>query len=83
MSDSMLAHLARVMRPGAELRFATDIDDYAAWTLARVLRSPDYLWPARRSADWTSPWAGWVQTRYEAKALREGRSPAYLTFIRR
>jgi tRNA (guanine-N7-)-methyltransferase len=83
VSDAMLARLARVMRPGAELRFATDIDDYAAWTLARVLRSPDFLWPARRVADWTSPWAGWVQTRYEAKALREGRSPAYLTFIRR
>jgi tRNA (guanine-N7-)-methyltransferase len=83
VSDAMLARLARVMRPGAELRFATDIDDYAAWTLARVLRSPDFLWPALSFRDWTTPWAGWVQTRYEAKALREGRQPAYLTFIRR
>ncbi|MGO8737502.1 tRNA (guanine(46)-N(7))-methyltransferase TrmB [Rhodoblastus sp.] len=83
VSDAMLARLARVMRPGAELRFATDIDDYAAWTLARVLRSPDFLWPARGVQDWTTPWEGWIQTRYEAKARREGRSAAYLTFIRR
>jgi tRNA (guanine-N7-)-methyltransferase len=83
VSDGMLARLARVMRPGAELRFATDIDDYAAWTLARILRSPDFLWPARSVHDWSAPWEGWVQTRYEAKALRESRPPAYLTFIRR
>jgi tRNA (guanine-N7-)-methyltransferase len=83
VSDAMLARLARVMRPGAELRFATDIDDYAAWTLARVLRSPDFVWPALSVDDWTTPWEGWIQTRYEAKALRDGRSAAYLTFIRR
>jgi len=83
VSDALLARLARVMRPGAELRFATDIDDYAGWTLARVLRSPDFVWPARKAEDWLHPWPGWTSTRYEAKALHEGRHPAYLTFIRR
>jgi tRNA (guanine-N7-)-methyltransferase len=83
VSDSLLARLARVMRPGAELRFATDIDDYAGWTLARILRSPDFSWPAEKAEDWLHPWPGWTSTRYEAKALREGRHPAYLTFIRR
>jgi tRNA (guanine-N7-)-methyltransferase len=71
------------MRPGAELRFATDIDDYAGWTLARILRSPDFLWHARKAEDWLHPWPCWPSTRYEAKALREGRHPVYLTFIRR
>ena len=83
VSDAMLKRLARVMRAGAELRFATDIDDYAGWTLARIFRSPDFFWPARSFRDWLSPWPNWVQTRYEAKALREGRRPVYLTFIRR
>jgi tRNA (guanine-N7-)-methyltransferase len=83
VSDALLARLARVMRPGAELRFATDIDDYAGWTLARILRSPDFMWSAQKAEDWLHPWAGWPSTRYEAKALREGRRPAYLTFIRR
>ena len=70
------------MRPGAELRFATDIDDYAGWVLARALRSPDFAWTARRAEDWRKPWADWPGTRYEAKALRDGRMPSYLTFVR-
>jgi tRNA (guanine-N7-)-methyltransferase len=82
VSDATLAALARVMRPGAELRFATDIDDYAGWTLARVLRSPDFRWTAERADDWRRPWPGWPGTRYEAKAIREGRTPCYLTFAR-
>ena len=83
VSDENLAALARVMRPGAELRFATDIDDYAGWTLARALRSPDFAWEAERPDEWRRPWAGWPGTRYEEKARREGRGSAYLTFRRR
>jgi tRNA (guanine-N7-)-methyltransferase len=83
VSEENLAALARAMGCGAELRFATDIDDYSGWTLARILRSPDFVWPAEQSADWTHPWDGWRETRYEAKANRAGRRAAYLTFVRR
>jgi tRNA (guanine-N7-)-methyltransferase len=82
VSDETLGILARLMRPGAELRFATDIDDYAGWTLARVLRSADFQWIASRADDWRRPWPDWPGTRYEAKAIREGRVPSYLTFRR-
>jgi tRNA (guanine-N7-)-methyltransferase len=82
ISDLTLTRLARAMREGGELRFATDIDDKAGWTLARVLRSPHFSWTPRSAADWREPWAGWSSTRYEAKALREGRRPAYFTFVR-
>jgi tRNA (guanine-N7-)-methyltransferase len=82
LSDLMLTRLARAMRPGAELRFSTDIDDNAGWTLARVLRSPHFSWTPRSAAEWRNPWEGWSGTRYEAKALREGRRPAYFTFVR-
>jgi tRNA (guanine-N7-)-methyltransferase len=71
------------MRSGAELRFATDIDDYAGWTLARILRSPDFIWPAEQSTGWMEAWDGWGETRYEGKAKRAGRNLVYLTFIRR
>jgi tRNA (guanine-N7-)-methyltransferase len=83
ISDQRLAALARVMQPGAELRFATDIDDYAGWTLARILRSPQFLWAAEQKASWMTPWASWRETRYEAKAKRAEGRPIYLTFIRR
>jgi tRNA (guanine-N7-)-methyltransferase len=82
VSEETLTRLARIMREGAELRFATDVDDYAAWTLARVLGSPDFTWRALAARDWQEPWEEWPGTRYEAKAKAEGRRPAYLTFAR-
>ena len=82
IADEMIAELARVARPGAELRFATDIDDYAGWTLRRFLASPAFRWTARTADDWRIPWEGWSPTRYEAKARSAGRISAYLTFVR-
>jgi tRNA (guanine-N7-)-methyltransferase len=82
VSDENLESLARVMLLGAELRFATDIDDYSGWALARVLRSGAFRWAAERPDDWRRPWPDWPSTRYEAKALREGRKAGYLTFQR-
>lgn len=82
ISPSLIRGLARAARPGAELRFATDIDDYAGWTLNRFLASADFVWRAEDADDWRRPWADWRGTRYEAKARREGRKPVYLTFTR-
>jgi tRNA (guanine-N7-)-methyltransferase len=82
LSDETLAALARILKSGGDLCFATDIDDYAGWALARVLRSPDFIWTAERPDDWRRPWDGWPGTRYEAKAFGEGRRPSYLTFRR-
>jgi tRNA (guanine-N7-)-methyltransferase len=83
VQDASLAEIARVLRPGGEFRFVTDIPDYASWTLERGLRSPDLIWTAERADDWRLPWRGFTGTRYEAKAKREGRAPCYLTFRRR
>ncbi|SET19618.1 tRNA (guanosine(46)-N7)-methyltransferase TrmB [Oceanicella actignis] len=74
--------LARVMAPGAELRLATDIGDYARHALAHVMDHSAFVWTAERPEDWRRPWPDWPGTRYEAKALREGRTPIYLTFRR-
>ena len=82
VQDRSVAEIARVLRPGGEFRFATDIPDYAAWTLAHVMRSPAFAWTAERADDWRQPWPGFSDTRYEAKAKREGRVPCYLIFRR-
>lgn len=76
-----LAPLARVLKPGAEFRVATDIEDYVRQTLEEVPRA-GFGWTANAAADWRAPWADWISTRYEQKALREGRTPHYLTFLR-
>ncbi len=83
IQDENLTRLARILEHGGELRFATDIGDYSAYALARILRSNDFKWTAERADDWRKPWAGFYGTRYEAKAKREGREPAYFIFERR
>jgi tRNA (guanine-N7-)-methyltransferase len=83
VSEESLALVARALKPGGLLRFASDIDDYVGWTLARALASPDLEWPAATAVDWTTAYPGWPGTRYEAKAIREGRKPSYLTFVAR
>ena len=80
IQDDSLKRLARILKPGGELRFATDIADYGAYALARVLRSPDFIWTAECADDWRKAWPGFCGTRYEAKAKREGRVPAYFIF---
>ena len=80
VSDANVTALARVLRPGGEFRFATDWANYAEWALLRLFRSPDFTWLAERADDWREPWGGFSGTRYEAKAVREGRAPTYLTF---
>ncbi|MEO0379076.1 MAG: tRNA (guanosine(46)-N7)-methyltransferase TrmB [Pseudomonadota bacterium] len=76
-----LEPLARVMQPGAFLRVATDIPDYVRQTLEEVPKA-GFEWLAEGVADWRAPWSDWISTRYEQKALREGRVPHYLTFRR-
>jgi tRNA (guanine-N7-)-methyltransferase len=82
VQEANIAAIARVLAAGGEFRFATDWTDYAAWALERLIRSPAFVWTAERADDWRRPWRGFCGTRYEAKALREGRSPCYLTFRR-
>ena len=83
IQDETLKRLARILRLGGELRFATDIPDYAAYALARVMRSKDFEWTAERADDWRKPWPDFAGTRYEAKAKREGRVPNYFIFQRK
>jgi tRNA (guanine-N7-)-methyltransferase len=82
VQDDSIAKIAKVLQPGGEFRFVTDIADYAAWTLERMAHSTAFTWTAQRAADWRMPWPGFTSTRYEAKAMREGRAPCYLIFRR-
>lgn len=82
VQDATVAAMARVLKPGGEFRFVCDIDDYCAWTLAHLVRSPDFAWTAERADDWRLPWPDYTMTRYGRKAEREGRKAAYLIFRR-
>jgi tRNA (guanine-N7-)-methyltransferase len=84
VSPTTLKELARILKPGAPFRFATDIEDYANWTLAHVVRAPGFRFAPERAGIWNEPWPEWVPTRYEEKARVEGRTRSfYFTFWRR
>ena len=83
VSPVTLAELVRVVKPGSRLNVATDIEDYANWTLAHVVREPGLRFAPQGPGIWHQPWPGWVHTRYEAKARAEGRTRSfYLSFER-
>jgi tRNA (guanine-N7-)-methyltransferase len=81
LQPAFIESLARVMAPGACLRFATDWRDYAAWTLERMVKSSAFNWTAESAADWRTPPADHVTTRYEEKRLGDC-APIFLEFVR-
>lgn len=77
-----LQAIAQALVPGGLFRFATDWEDYGAWTLDLALRSGLFSWSATRAIHWRSPFEGHAPTRYEAKGLGDIK-PVYLEFQRR
>ncbi len=83
VSRPIADQLARITKPGAEVRIASDIGDYIRLTLLVFSSHPDFSWIDRGPGDWRSRTPDWPETRYEKKAIKEGRRPAYLRFIRK
>lgn len=69
----------RALKPGAQLRFATDWADYAAWTLEKVRAHGGFEWTAKRAHDWRGPPCDHITTRYELKKLGDC-APVFLIF---
>jgi tRNA (guanine-N7-)-methyltransferase len=82
VSKENLDRIARALKPGGVFRFASDIPSYVEWTLMHLIADARFAWTAEMATDWTQPYPHWPGTRYEAKALREGRVPTYLQFTR-
>ena len=77
----------RLLDAGGEFRFASDIESYVNWGLRHVLdfkseNGTGFEWTAQKAGDWHEPWPEWLSTRYEQKAIREGRTPAYFIFTK-
>jgi tRNA (guanine-N7-)-methyltransferase len=81
IQDETVAELARTLKRGGALRFATDWRDYAAWTLERMLKNAAFGWTAEGPGDWRAPPEDHVTTRYEEKRLGDT-APIFLEFER-
>ena len=71
-----LTHMHRVLKPEGQFWFASDIEDYVLWTREHVASFGKFA----AHGDPTEPFENWTRTRYEAKAVREGRGQNYLRF---
>lgn len=83
IDGALIARLAELLADGAELRLATDDMSYARQMLLATTADLSFRWKARRPVDWRQRPDDWPETRYEAKAVRAGRAPVYLSFERR
>ncbi|MFZ4602912.1 MAG: tRNA (guanosine(46)-N7)-methyltransferase TrmB [Caulobacterales bacterium] len=81
IQPAFISELSRILRPGGDVRFATDWRNYADWTLRAFLAAPDFEWAADAAADWRQPFAEHIETRYEAKRLGDC-APIFLRFVR-
>ena len=79
IQPDFLTDLARVVKPGGLVRFATDVRSYADEALERFLAHPSYTWTAKTAADWREAPADHIQTRYQAKNLGDI-APVYYDF---
>jgi tRNA (guanine-N7-)-methyltransferase len=83
INDRPVALFAAKLKPGGELRLATDDPTYLTWALMVMQRnSGEFEWLAERPRDFLEPPGGWIETRYGAKSRREGRRPYYLRYRR-
>lgn len=83
VNDGPLELIAGKLKPGGELRMATDDPTYLEWTLMVMQRHRgDFEWLAEKPGDFLGAPDGWTETRYGSKARREGRRPYYLRYRR-
>ncbi len=77
-----LKEIARILRPGGLFRIATDPPIYKSWSLRQMHKDKNFRWAATCGKDWKTQPSDWVETKYQRKAIREGRRPIFLDFIR-
>lgn len=77
-----LDQLARILKPGGILRVATDHKIYKGWTLRQLQADSRFEWTATCGNDWKHAPTDWVETKYQRKAIREGRRPVFLDYRR-
>jgi tRNA (guanine-N7-)-methyltransferase len=83
VNPANLAVVARIMSDGGQFMVVSDDRGFISWSLEQMAGHAEFLWRARRPADWRQPPPDWVETRYQRKAVAAGRQPIFLIFERR
>ncbi len=83
VSPDTMHTFARILKDNALLRVATDHPVYLQWILKHAPVHADFEWLDNSRDDWLHRPEDQAPTRYETKAIREGRTPHFLTFKRK
>lgn len=82
VQTELIGMLANIIKPGGVLRMASDDTDYIAWMLQHMMQEPRFTWTAETPEDWKRAPQDWIETKYQKKAVREGRYSTFLEFMR-
>jgi tRNA (guanine-N7-)-methyltransferase len=80
VNDGPLDLIAAKLKRGGEFRLGTDDPTYCGWSMMVMNRRRDFDWLAERPSDFLVRPGGWPETRYEAKARRQGREVWYFRY---
>ena len=85
--EKNLQTFSSTMLAGSQLLFATDHDDYKQWTMQVLVEhlsggDKKFSWQASNHDHFNNPPQWWTSTKYEQKAIAEGRKPMYITLIK-
>jgi tRNA (guanine-N7-)-methyltransferase len=80
VNDGPLDLIAAKLKRGGEFRLGTDDPTYCRWSMMVMNRRRDFDWLAERPSDFLVRPGGWPETRYEAKARRQGREVWYFRY---
>jgi len=82
INNDNLQELSRILKKGGILQIATDHPIYKRHVLRTMHTNKNFVWTAKTSADWRDPPKDWAETKYQRKALREGRRPVFFEYMR-
>ena len=82
INESFLELLHTKMKPESTLIFASDIDNYIDWTIEKVQNHGKFTFPAKSKENCEQEPNWWIRTRYQQKAIREGRKSRWLEFVK-
>ena len=75
-----LKEIKRILKSGGIFRIATDHPVYKRHVLRTMHEDVNFVWTAKCGDDWRKEPSDWVKTKYQQKAIREGRRPVFFDY---
>lgn len=82
INQALLNTLSTKLKKGGILFFASDIEHYVNWTLKHIKENGKFKANFQNLEECETEPNWWVETKYQRKAIKEGRGCKFLEFVR-